>query len=133
MILLKKYVVSSDFSEQIRLIDFAQKIFKDIIPSRNGIKKAIKKKQLLVNNEGGILGQWVKIGDVLELFESMENTPKAFEMDLEIIYEDDDLAIINKPAGIEVSGNKFRTVQNALVYNIDLLTTDFHYAQSSAE
>lgn len=118
MILLKKHIVSDDFVQKIRLVDFAQQIFKDVIPSRNGIKKAIKKKQILVNGEYSILGQWVKIGDVIELFESEEQAPKAFEMELEIVYEDQDLAIINKPAGIEVSGNKFRTIQNALLYNI---------------
>jgi 23S rRNA pseudouridine1911/1915/1917 synthase len=35
-----------------------------------------------------------------------------------VIYEDDYLALIRKPAGILVSGNKFMTVKNALAQNL---------------
>lgn len=37
---------------------------------------------------------------------------------LSIIFQDDDLAVIIKPAGINVSGNQFKTVQNALPHNL---------------
>lgn len=35
-----------------------------------------------------------------------------------MLFEDDYLAAIHKPAGIEVSGNKFRTISNALPQNL---------------
>lgn len=35
-----------------------------------------------------------------------------------VIFEDEHIAIINKPAGITVSGNKYRTVYNALPHNL---------------
>ena len=35
-----------------------------------------------------------------------------------VIIEDEDLAVIFKPAGISVSGNQFKTIQNALLFNI---------------
>lgn len=35
------------------------------------------------------------------------------------MFEDDHLAAIHKPAGIEVSGNKFKTVANALPQNLN--------------
>jgi len=44
--------------------------------------------------------------------------PKAYHLSLEIIHEDDDIAVILKPAGINVSGNQFKTIQNALLYNL---------------
>jgi len=37
---------------------------------------------------------------------------------LDIVFEDEDMAVIIKPAGINVSGNQFKTVQNALNYNL---------------
>ena len=37
---------------------------------------------------------------------------------LEVIFEDDHLAAIHKPAGILVSGNSFKTVSNALPQNL---------------
>ena len=39
-------------------------------------------------------------------------------MDIKIVFEDEHLAVINKPAGIVVSGNKFRTIENALLHNL---------------
>ena len=38
---------------------------------------------------------------------------------LDVIFEDEDLAVIFKPAGINVSGNQFKTIQNALLFNIN--------------
>lgn len=43
---------------------------------------------------------------------------KALVFPLEIVYEDDDLAVINKPPGILVSGNSFKTIANALSQNL---------------
>ena len=37
---------------------------------------------------------------------------------LEVLFEDDYLAVIHKPAGILVSGNSFKTIANALAQNI---------------
>ncbi|NJB72607.1 23S rRNA pseudouridine1911/1915/1917 synthase [Saonia flava] len=44
---------------------------------------------------------------------------KKLVLKLEVVYEDDYLAIVNKPAGILVSGNSFKTITNALVLNLD--------------
>ncbi len=50
----------------------------------------------------------------------LEDTPpKPYHLKLEIVFEDNDLAIINKPAGISVSGNQFKTIQNAILFNIE--------------
>jgi len=35
-----------------------------------------------------------------------------------VVYEDDHMAVINKPAGISVSGNLFKTVVNTLSFNL---------------
>ena len=39
-------------------------------------------------------------------------------MQLDVLFEDDHLAVIHKPAGILVSGNRFKTIANALAQNI---------------
>ncbi|WP_421808452.1 RluA family pseudouridine synthase [Flagellimonas sp.] len=46
-------------------------------------------------------------------------TKKYFELPLNVLFEDDYLAAIHKPAGIEVSGNKFKTLANALPKNLE--------------
>lgn len=63
-------------------------------------------------------GTWLKAGQKIELLETRNKPPKAFDMELEVIFEDESLAIIHKPAGISVSGNKYKTIQNALISNL---------------
>ncbi|MEP2935375.1 MAG: RluA family pseudouridine synthase [Gilvibacter sp.] len=43
---------------------------------------------------------------------------KSFDLKLEVLFQDDFIAAINKPAGILVSGNSFKTIANALSQNI---------------
>ncbi|WP_291723552.1 RluA family pseudouridine synthase [Bernardetia sp.] len=43
---------------------------------------------------------------------------KEFVFPLKVLFEDDYLAIIHKPAGILVSGNSFKTIANALPQNL---------------
>lgn len=105
--------------EEIRLYDYVQQIF-PTIPSRKGVKKAIAREEILVDGNKTSTGHWVKTGQRIELLESSANPPKAYNLDLEIVFEDEYLAVINKPAGIPVSGNQFRTIQNALIGNVNL-------------
>ena len=62
----------------------------------------------------------VKPGEVivLQVPPAVEAVPKPQAMDLEIVYEDDHLIVINKPAGLVVHpapGNPDRTLVNALL------------------
>ena len=88
------------------------------LPSRKSVKKAIKEDRIKVNGIIKGTGYWVKANDVIELLEAIVNAKPDFEFNLEIIFEDDSLAIINKPAGLVVSGNQHRTIANALSYNL---------------
>lgn len=105
--------------DKIRLSDYAVGIFENI-PSRKGIKKAINRGEVLVNSKVASTGYWVQPNDTIELTESIVNPPKGYKMNLEIVYEDESLAIINKPSGIPVSGNQYRTIQNTLVDNLEV-------------
>jgi len=105
-------------SKQERLSDYSVGIFQSI-RSRKGIKKAIKKGWITINGNKGSSGDFVRGGE--ELILTIEEVVKpVLELKLEVLYEDDLLAIINKPAGITVSGNKSRTIQNALSYNLKI-------------
>lgn len=58
-------------------------------------------------------------GECISLSIPAEVTPnKKLVLQLKVLYEDDHLAAIHKPAGILVSGNSFKTIANALVQNI---------------
>lgn len=104
--------------EKIRLQDYAPNIFRLYIPSNSGIKKAIKRGQILTNGKIAKTGNWVSEGQVLDLIEDPNNKPKVYEFNLDVIFEDNHFAVINKPAGIIVSGNTFKTIFNALPHNL---------------
>ncbi|WP_372846271.1 RluA family pseudouridine synthase [Pontiella sp.] len=97
----------------VRLSDYARTIFESL-PSRKGVAKAIKRGEIFINGAPAGSGDWVEAGQTLELVDLQQRAPKIFPLPLETVFEDDDLAVINKPPGIEVSGNKFKTVENAL-------------------
>lgn len=100
-----------------RLSDYLVGKF-EAIPTRKGIKKAIDKKQVWVNEVVANTGYWVQEGDVICLHQSQDAPPKEFELKLEIPYEDEFLAVVVKPAGIPVSGNFYKTLFNTLGYNL---------------
>ena len=116
MLLIEKHIVPRSI-EKTRLSDYLIGIF-TAVPTRKGIKKAIKKGAVLLNGNVGNTGDWLIGNDVVELYDLLEKQPKVFEFDLPIVFEDEDLAIINKPGGIPVSGNYFKTIQNALPHNL---------------
>ena len=71
-----------------------------------------------LNNEKAEGGRWLKEGDIITYVDLEKTPPKEYHLKLDIIFEDEHLAVIFKPAGISVSGNLFKTIQNALLYNI---------------
>ena len=101
-----------------RLSDFNTENFLTIA-SKSALKKAIKKDLVFLNGELGKSYDFVDNGDVIKLYkdDSFFNKP-MIDLNLEVLYEDDYLAIIYKPAGIVVSGNRHWTIQNALGNNI---------------
>jgi RluA family pseudouridine synthase len=90
----------------------------EIISTRKGIKKAISREQITINGVRAHSGDYVRQGDLIVVYENNVIDHKYFELDLNVIYEDDELAIVEKPAGIPVSGNTFKTLQNALVHHL---------------
>ncbi len=90
--------------------------------SRTRIKNLILKEKLTLNNE--IIkspSKKVSIGDAINLKipEPEIASLKPYKFKLEIIYEDDDLLVINKPAGIIMhpgAGNYDKTIVNALMH-----------------
>ena len=103
----------------IRLQEYGVGIFKSV-PTKSGLKKAIKKGLVKVNNKIANTALFIQGGEIIELFQQNE-IPKALDklrFPLEVIYEDDFLAIVMKPPGVIVSGNTFVTIYNALPQNL---------------
>lgn len=96
------------------------------LPSRNSVKKAVKSGLLRVNGEKAETGSWVKPGQEIALYELEQAIPKAYHtpVPVSVLYEDDQLAIVNKPAGLPTSGNQFRTLENALIGRLSPSTAE---------
>ncbi len=102
----------------IRFQEYGVGIFKTI-PTKSGIKKAIKKELIFIDGILATTSKYISGGEKIELFQSEEASSfKRLELDIEVLFEDDYLAIIYKPAGILVSGNKFVTIANGLAQNL---------------
>ncbi|TVZ55566.1 23S rRNA pseudouridine1911/1915/1917 synthase [Lutibacter sp. Hel_I_33_5] len=106
----------------IRLQEYGVGVFKTT-PTKSGIKKAIKKGLLLVDKKTTTSALFINGGETIELYQTEENDSfKRLELKLDVLFEDDFLAIIYKPAGILVSGNSFVTIDNALSQNLQKST-----------
>lgn len=107
--------------EASRLSDYAVGIFASI-PSRAGVKKALKKGLILVNQKRGVSGQFITGNERIDLLEDENQLKKNIDLKLDVLWEDNYLAVIYKPAGLLVSGNKAKTVSNALSFNLSQST-----------
>jgi len=112
----------------LRLDVFINK--REYLISRTRIKNLILKDKLLINNK--IINspsKKVSTGDEinLEIPEPKEASLKPYNFKLVVVYEDEDLLVINKPAGIIMhpgAGNHDKTIVNALMYyNKDSLSS----------
>ena len=96
--------------------------------SRSQIQNWIRKGYLLVNGEQVKTGYLTRLNDRIELKtpESLPDQPLPEEIPLDILYEDSDLAVINKPAGMVChagAGIRSGTLVNALLHHMGSLDT----------
>jgi len=99
------------------------------VPSRMFIKKVIDAGQVMVNGRVEKTKYKIATGDNIETdFNEETLAPKdisAEKMELDILYEDEDLAVINKPTGLTVhpaSGSQSGTLVNGLMYHYQELS-----------
>lgn len=88
--------------------------------SRSKIQSLIKEEKILVNNHLEKNSYLVRENDEITLeYVETENHLKPEKMDLNIVYEDNDIIVINKPNGLVVHpapGNYEHTLANGLAY-----------------
>ena len=116
-----KFIVE-DHQENIRIDYYISKKYKFL--SRTKIKNLILKNKLKINdNIVKDPARKIKKEDniILELEEEKKLSLKPFDYKLNILFEDEDLIVLNKSAGISIhpgAGNYDNTIVNALIkYN----------------
>jgi len=90
--------------------------------SRTRIKNLILDEKLRLNDKVMVNpSKKISVGDILELVipEPKKASLKPFKYKLDIVFEDNDLIVLNKPAGIVIhpgAGNFDKTIVNALIH-----------------
>ncbi len=96
--------------------------------TRSRIKKLIEDGNVAVNGATVLkAGAEIKTGDSVSLTipEAVAYAVQAENIPIEIVYEDGDFAVVNKPKGMTVhvgNGNETGTLVNALLYALDSLS-----------
>ena len=80
----------------------------------------MKKNYIIVNEKIASTATFINGGEtiILSIPIEEEKPKREFSCTLKVLFEDDYLAVIHKPAGILVSGNAFQTIANALPQNL---------------
>lgn len=118
-----KYVINSE-TDLIRLDKY---LMNNTDISRSKIQEMIKLGLVLVNEKKCKNSYLLKINDVITIngILTKEINAKAEKINLDIIYEDDYLMVINKPSGMVVhpsNGHYSNTLVNALLYHTSNLS-----------
>lgn len=119
---MENKIIIADKSERLDVF-LSEKLDK----TRSAVKKLVDDGEITVGGNKVKAGRVLKIGE--EIF---VNIPDPVKLDLEaenipldIIYQDKDIAIINKPQGMTVhagNGTHGSTLVNALLYHLDSLS-----------
>lgn len=116
---------ASEGQEPLRVDKFLMNFIENA--TRNKIQKAAKNGSIEVNGKVVKQNYKVKAGDSIRvLFEHppFENLLTPQDIPIDIVYEDDDLLVVNKQAGMVVHpghGNYSGTLINALIFHFDNL------------
>lgn len=95
--------------------------------TRSAVKKLFEADAVTINGKTAKPSQAVDVGDVLDVVlpDIKEAEAKPEDIPIDIVYEDNDLAVINKQQGLTVhagNGNPDGTLVNALLYRLDNLS-----------
>lgn len=95
--------------------------------TRSAVKKLFESGYVTVNGKAAKPSQSVSAGDTIKvcLPDPVQSVAKPEDIPVEIVYEDNDMAVINKPQGLTVhagNGNVDGTLVNALLFRLDNLS-----------
>lgn len=96
--------------------------------SRSHIKNLVENERVFLNNKKVKAGQILKSGDNIIVYEEEIKTLNLQPEDIpiDIVYEDDDIAVVNKPQGMVVhpaAGSYEHTLVNALLFRLKSLSS----------
>lgn len=121
-IFMKKLIVNEKYNGK-KLNNFLLDTFPGLSP--NLFYKTLRKKDIRVNNVKIAENITLSVGDKISIYLSDDQLTSHYSKFIDIVYEDDNIVILKKPAGIEVTGeNSLSTILNlAPCHRLDRNTT----------
>ena len=119
-------IVVKEIEKNTRLDKFLLTKLEDV--SRSGIKKLIEDEHIKLNGKVVKSGAVLKIGDEIEIEmpKPVKTDIVAEDIPINIVFEDDDLLVVDKPQGMVVhpaAGNFSGTLVNALLFKVKDLSS----------
>ena len=102
-------------------------VYKKILPSRSQLQRLIEEAKIKVNGFPSKASYKIKAYDTIsiEIPEPAESVLRPEDIPISIVYEDEDVVVVNKPAGMIVhpgAGHKHHTLVNALLFHCKFLS-----------
>ncbi len=118
--MFNRRIVVTDEDEGVRIDKYLADTLEDITRSR--IQKLIDEGEITVNDKSVKSNHKIKENDIImiNIPEAVEINIQAEDIPLDIIYEDEDLLVVNKPKGMVVHpapGHYTGTLVNAIMYH----------------
>ncbi len=96
--------------------------------TRSSIQKLIKNKEILVNSSAEKAGYRIRPGDIINMTmpDAAETTLVSEDIPLDVIFEDEHIIVVNKPAGMVIypaAGHRSGTLMNAIAHRCKKLAS----------
>ena len=115
-IIMRKIIVNSKFNNK-KLQSFLQSNFNGL--SSSMFFKTLRKKDIKVNGKRTSENINISENDIIEIY--LDDKFLFNKIELDIVYEDNNILIVNKPSGIEILDNSENNLTNIIqdIYNLD--------------
>lgn len=95
--------------------------------TRSAVKKLFESGSVLINGKAAKASCGISVGDRIftEIPDPVDSSARPEDIPIDVVYEDEDIAIINKPQGLTVhagNGNPDGTLVNALLFRLERLS-----------
>jgi 23S rRNA pseudouridine1911/1915/1917 synthase len=87
-------------------------------PTRASARKACERGEMAVNGLLSESSRWVRPGDEVVGYESTHGRAPPLQLRLKVVFEDEVMAVIDKPPGFPTSGAHAATIERALPANL---------------